>query len=86
MSTKKKAATPENGEAKPSQAITGGEMPKGTKGPTTAKSVYVKFSKPSDVDLYNQLAAEADADERELGTYILFILRKRNPATPPAGA
>lgn len=83
MTTKKKAAPPENGEAKPSQAITGGEMPKGTKGPTEAKSVYVKFSKPADIEMYHKLAAEADADERELGTYILFILRKR---TPPVAA
>ena len=51
------------------------EMPKGTKGPTDAKSVYVKFSKPADVQLYEKLSKAAEADERDLGTFILLLLR-----------
>ena len=49
-------------------------MPKGTKEPTTAKSVYVKFTLPEDLDLYDRLVSDAAAKRYDLPTYILLVL------------
>lgn len=62
-------------------------MPKGKKTPTNEKSVYVKFTEREDHQkLYSILKSNADADERELGQYIVrALLQAFEPQTsePP---
>jgi len=57
------------------------EMPRGPKQPSTAKSVYVKFTEEDDLALYNRLAADAKSDRRDLDLYILLVLHKAYPAS-----
>ena len=49
-------------------------MPKGTKEPTTAKSVYVKFTQPQDLELFARLEADAKVKRYDVSTYILLVL------------
>lgn len=61
-------------------------MPKGTKEPTTSKSVYVKFVQSDDLDLHARLEADAKAKRYDLGTYILLVLLEAYAAGTPSSA
>jgi len=57
------------------------KMPKVKSSQEGIKKVTVRFTEPSDLALYDRLVAEAEADRRELGTYILMLLL--DTYTPP---
>jgi hypothetical protein len=59
-------------------------MPKGTKEPTSTKSVYVKFTTEEDLDLYAHLEEQSKLERRDLATYILLQLLEAIavPTTP----
>jgi hypothetical protein len=59
-------------------------MPRGPKAPSTAKSVYVEFTQPDDLALYDRLVADAKADRRDLDVYILMVLLRVYPAPEQA--
>lgn len=62
-------------------------MPKGTKAPTSIKSVYVKFVESDDLDLFARLEADAKAKRYDVGTYILLVLLEAYaPTAAPATA
>lgn len=55
-------------------------MPKGTKEPTTAKSLYLKFTEPEDLALYDRLVADAKVKRYEPNVYALLVLLEAYPA------
>jgi hypothetical protein len=67
-------------QPKHNTVIGGEQMPKGQKSPTTAKSVYVKFELPEDLELLARLEADAKSKRYDVATYIMLVLLEAYPA------
>ena len=45
------------------------------------KAVYVKFTRPDDIDLLNRLTEDAKIKRYDVATYILLVLLEAYPKT-----